>query len=161
MKIKENMMPPLLINADITVKEAVMEMYKWGSKCLVVVNGDWYPLGIFGYEQLMTYVEGSCPPDEPVKKMIQDFYPVRPDDKLSQINSGSTRYLLVMEDGNRIVGVVPLNQSIVTLESYVNRLKTMLDAAYNGIIEVDAQGRIVTVNRAMEKIKNALGGSKP
>ncbi|MFZ5642052.1 MAG: sigma 54-interacting transcriptional regulator [Bacillota bacterium] len=38
------------------------------------------------------------------------------------------------------------------IDKFINRLKTMLDAAYNGIIEVDGDGRIVTLNRAMEKI---------
>ncbi|MFZ5648268.1 MAG: PAS domain-containing protein [Bacillota bacterium] len=41
------------------------------------------------------------------------------------------------------------------LENYINRLKAMLDAAYNGIIEVDRDGRIVTLNHAMEKIIGA------
>ncbi|MFZ5650383.1 MAG: sigma 54-interacting transcriptional regulator [Bacillota bacterium] len=154
MKIKNIMTSPLLVPGEMTVKEAVFQMRRSQSGCLVVVGGGGRPVGIFGPEDLLKYAEGYCGPDEKVENLAEGFHPVSPEEILSDVNSGEARYLLALNE-QVPVGVVALSPPVVRLESYINRLKAMLDAAYNGIIEVDRDGRIVTLNQAMEKIIGA------
>lgn len=152
MQIKEIMLSPRFVHGHFTVADAVRQMCQSGCTCLVVVDEKNVPLGVFGDLQLLGCLDGCCPPGKPVNNYLEPFYIVSPEDSLGEVNSSGCRYLLAVEGSRQVTGIVPMNRPVINLESYVTRLKTMLDAAYNGLIEVDSKGRIVTVNRAMEKI---------
>ncbi|MFZ5633159.1 MAG: sigma 54-interacting transcriptional regulator [Bacillota bacterium] len=156
MQIKDVMSIPVITRAGLKVREAVREMRR-SQGCLVLVDENDRPLGVLDPEKMLDYAEGCGNPDEPVKNLPRDFYLVSPEDKLGEVKSGGARYLLAVEDGGRPVGIMALCPPVVNLESYINRLKTMLDATYNAIIEVDREGRIVTLNRAMERVLGTAG----
>lgn len=145
-QIKYIMSRPDLIRSGVTVGEAVCQMNRSNSGYLLVVDEEHRPVGIFGPENILKYAEGYCSPEDGVEKLAEGFQTVHPDEILSEIKLTGASYLLALEEGLRPVGVVALSPPVANLERYVNRLKSMLDAAYNGIIEVDAQGLIVTVN---------------
>lgn len=151
MQIKNIMSRPYFIRAGLTVQEAVAQMHRSRAGCLVIIDQNSSPLGVFGFEKLLDYAAGHISPGDRVENHSEEFHMAGQAEMLSDIKNNHARYLLA-GDNSLLSGVVDLNPSVVCLESYVNRLKIAIDATYNAIIEVNRQGEIVMANRAMEKV---------
>lgn len=159
MLIKEIMSPAVKLLHTTAVSDVVGQMHSLGCEYVVAVDEKGWPVGVFGSLQMLDYAVGRYCPDDPVGKLAEVFQRVSPYEIMGEVKCGGARYLLATEDDWRTMGIVALSPPLEKYENYINRLKTMLDAAYNAIIEVDREGRIVTVNRAMEKVMGMKSGN--
>ncbi len=158
MLIKEIMSFASKVAYKTKIKDAVRQMHREKCEYLVVVDEEDRPTGVFGPKQLLDYAAGCCGPDVPVEVRAEKFHTVSPFETLGKAKGGDGRYLLATEEEGRTAGVIPPDSTLAKYDNIINRLKTMLDATYNAIIEVDREGRIVTINQAMEKVLGMQSG---
>ncbi len=154
---------PCPVPAGTSFTLAVKAMHEAQSSYLLVMGADHEPVGVVGPDQVQGVLIDRCRsgkgpekrPDNELDRKIdhlsRTFQLVEPDELLSDVILQEHPFLLVRENGTYL-GIIPVNSVMLVLKHYINRMRTMLNAANNPILEVDREGRLCAMNRAVEKV---------
>ena len=165
MRVRDVMLRPCPVPPGTPFPLALKTMQQMQAFYLLLTSADGEPVGIIGPDQLQHCLLDSAGlgkgPDGNINDLTQPFQVVEPDELLSDITLQGQPFLLARENGS-CAGIIPVNGVTLELKHYINRIRAMLNAANNPIIEVDKTGQISGMNRAMEKVvgtseKEAIG----
>ncbi len=105
------MRDPVVVTADVTLREALTQMRERNVGCAIVVDEDRKPQGMFTESMLVEMLShGPLSLDEPIEKYMADRCPwVRMDDPIADVLDAmqlkNIRMLCVVDEQNRVVGL--------------------------------------------------------
>ncbi|UJL48296.1 sigma 54-interacting transcriptional regulator [Virgibacillus sp. NKC19-16] len=160
LRIERWMIPnPTSIQIDKTLKEAAQVLDKTDIDCLPVVGEGMKPVGMVTANILInSFLHGNEEKSVVTSISEENFFIVRSSDSLLDIYSLSFKFFAVIDDQNRLVGIISRNEILKGLSWYIKELEhtaeslnVILESAYEGVAVVDETGIIREFNEAYSR----------
>ncbi|MDC3412875.1 sigma-54-dependent Fis family transcriptional regulator [Terrihalobacillus insolitus] len=164
LKVERWMIPnPYFIRGDYTISEAALVVDQLRVDFMPVVDKMNRPIGVLTTKLLLHHFLINKNMDEKVLNQIseQNFSQVRCDDTLLDIHLLSCEHFLVVDEQDKLIGVLEREDLIKGLSKYVREsiesenntgiLRVILESAYEGIAVVDDQGILLEFNEAYSR----------
>lgn len=111
------MLDPVTIGSDRTVRDAIAQMQKDQSGCIIITKND-QPIGIFTERDVLTKVVAqSIDPDTPITEvMISSPKTVRDESSIAEVirtmHEGGFRHLPVVTDSGQLCGIISVKRIV-------------------------------------------------
>ena len=164
MLVKQVMTPnPLVLEENDTLQDAARLFRKYRIEGAPVVNAYQELVGIVTKNHLLQAIIEQMPVDTPVTEfMTRQVLTIRENAPASQAWMEHVGRLPVLDERGKLVGIITRTDMAAAysreIEAANNRLNTILQSAYDGIIAVDGEGIITIFNAAAEKILGIKAG---
>lgn len=119
--------PVCRVKADVPIREALATMAGENVACLIVVDDDDRPIGMFTERDVMTRVAGRYPgnADRPVESVMTNdpnviYESESPAHALNIMGSGMFRHLPVVDVDGKLIGVIGARRMTAYLQQHVN-----------------------------------------
>lgn len=155
--------PPLTVPAHALLSAAVACLARSAEEAVPVVDDSGALVGVVSKTRILAWIAEGGDMRTPVEAVMEtDVTAVGPDAPLEAVLPTPGTVVPVVDDARRVVGVLTLGDAlravlhelgrtsvrIDSVLSSVHTLSVVLDAAYEGIVVVDAQGIIREINSA-------------
>ncbi len=145
-----------------TLQRAALLMRKSKLDVLPVINADGQLLGLMTKANLYDAVAAGEAPDTPVKndhikKNVVTLHQDMPYNEVTEIVKKSrVGTAIVLDDQNKVVGIFTKASWIMAMfenETMLNhQMQIILNSMHNGLVAMDARGRITRINQTAEKL---------
>ncbi len=158
MKISEIMTPdPISLRPEQTIGEAAIIFMEKQIDGAPVVDEDGKLIGLFTKSHVYRAINGDREFDRPVSLMMTtDLLVGHADDEFGEVVNASVPRLPVVDDHNRVVGIVTRGDiAKAFFNSYQNislELDAIINSAHNIIVSIDEKGMIKVWNEAAERL---------
>ena len=147
-----------IISPDSSIKECARILADNPGKDLLVSETPGQIQGVFTLRELAIAMDWEAKPESAARDFAStDFLQVLPGDALPQGHENHPAYWLVVKE-KKIVGLVSRAKikepAYKGLLSVLRRLHIFLDAIYNPVIAIDAEGLILYCNQALAKVSD-------
>ncbi|MFZ5632872.1 MAG: sigma 54-interacting transcriptional regulator [Bacillota bacterium] len=152
--------PQCLLNPESTIMESVEKLQKHRFDALPVVDRKGSLIGIFSKRSLYKCLLKGVGPGEKIKgHYINQVVSIKHDQKLneiSEIRNTPVGQWVVVDDGNRPVGMLTKINIVFFLlnntERLMNELSAILKAIPIGVIAIDNRGTVSLINHVAEEL---------
>ena len=158
MKVAEVMTPdPIIFSEQDSIKEAAAVFYEEQIDGAPIVNDDQQLSGIFTKAHLMKAVANGWNNDKAIGKvMTEEVVKIEPDKTIEEAWQIKVGRLPVVDEQGTVVGILTRTDLVEAFSQQAKEtareVNTILDSSHNGIVAIDEQGIITTLNQAGEEI---------
>jgi PAS domain S-box-containing protein len=148
---------PFLLRKSDTVRYAASKFSEKKIDAALVIDESRKPMGLFTKANLFDVIGGGHKTTMAVESWMTTPVPtVGENDRAEVILKGIAALVCVVDAEEKILGTLARddvrNAMMLEFEKSHEKLKTVLESSYNGIIAIDTRGRITNWNTAAERI---------
>lgn len=157
MKISKIMTPdPITLEPDLTIGEAAIIFMEKQIDGAPVVDEEGKLIGLFTKSHIYRAINGDREFDRPISTMMTtDLLVGHADDEFGEVVNASVPRLPVVDDQNRVVGIVTRGDiAKAFFDSYQNislELDAIINSAHNVIVSIDEKGMIKVWNESAQR----------
>jgi PAS domain S-box-containing protein len=167
MLVRDYMTPsPKTLRINDTLKDAAQLFYRYRINGAPILGDDGTLSGLITVADFIRAVIGGIAFSQPVESiMTRNVITVTPETSLEEAYRIPVRYLPVVSEENRVVGILTKSDFLEAFRAQADRtvseIQGFIRSAHNGIVVVNAYGIITTFNGAAARLTGVPAAKAP